>query len=83
MYGQPLSRIYTEIHYQTITSITNQKQITMKKAIQFFAAAAILSIAFSSCTSHQGLGYANHLRNKKSTCMNSDFGCGWANKGQR
>jgi hypothetical protein len=55
----------------------------MKKAIQFFAAVVILSIAFSSCTSHQGLGYQNHLRNKKKTCLHSDFGCGWANKGQR
>jgi hypothetical protein len=55
----------------------------MKKTITFLAVLAIISIAFSSCSSVKGTGYQNHLRNKNNGCMHSDFGCGWANKGQR
>ncbi len=55
----------------------------MKNAIKFFTTIAIISIAFASCTSVKGTGYQNHLRNKNNKCLTSDFGCGWADKGNR
>jgi hypothetical protein len=62
-----------KIHYPTKTIIA------MKNAIKFFAAIALIAIALSSCSSVKGTGYQSHLKNKHNKCVNSDFGCGWAN----
>jgi outer membrane protein assembly factor BamE (lipoprotein component of BamABCDE complex) len=56
--------------------------MTMKNAIKFFAAFALITIALSSCSTTKGAGYQNHLRNKNNGCLLSDYGCGWANAGK-
>jgi hypothetical protein len=66
----------TTIHFQLQP---NPKIITMKNAIKFFAALAIITLALSSCSSTKGTAYQSHLKNKKNGCMLSDFGCGWTN----
>ena len=50
----------------------------MKIAIKFFAALALITIALSSCSTVKGTAYQSHLKNKNNSCLNSDFGCGWA-----
>jgi hypothetical protein len=55
----------------------------MKTTIKLFTAIAIIATVLSSCSSTKGTGYQNHLRNKNNGCLHSDFGCGWANKGNR
>ena len=55
----------------------------MKTIFKTILAALVLSITVASCTSTKGTGYQGHLKNKKNTCLNSDFGCGWATKGKR
>lgn len=55
----------------------------MKPLFKTILVALVLSITVASCTSSKGTAYHGHLKNKKNVCMHSDFGCGWANKGQR
>ena len=55
----------------------------MKPLFKTILAALVLSITVASCTSSKGTAYQGYFKNKKRSCLHSDFGCGWANKGQR